>query len=442
MRYFPHTPEEIKEMLSVVKEESLEGLFSMIPGKCRMEKDFTIDGPYTEWRLNKEMDRLAEKTISSCSQNYLGAGRYFHYIPETISSLIGRSEFSTAYTPYQPEVSQGTLQAIYEYQTLITKLLGMDISNASLYDGASALAEALLMSVRIKKRKTIAISKLVHPLYREVVSTYLAPADCQIIELPYQKNGLTDIRTIGDIDDLGAVVIQSPNFFGCIENLEDVPKQIDGAKTIFIACFTEAIAFGLLKPPGDQGADIVCGEGQSLGIPLSFGGPGLGILTCRRDYLRSIPGRLVGKTEDKDGKTGFVLTLATREQHIRRGKATSNICTNSSLCALRALIYMTSVGGTGIKELALLNHDKAEYLKKGLEQKGVIVPFSSPTFNEFVVRFENGFEKKYKKLIQEKIVAGIPLSNFFQELKEHYLLCVTECKTRQEMDEFIEKVTK
>ncbi len=441
MRYFSHTPEDIQSMLSAIHSGSMDDLFSMIPDNCRMKKTPDIPPPLSEWELIQKMEEMSGEMPSSAYRSYLGAGRYEHYIPAILPYLLGRSEFSTAYTPYQPEVSQGTLQAIYEYQTLTSRLLGMDVANASLYDGASALSEALFMAMRITKGKQIAMSRLVHPSFRKVVSTCLAPTSSKIIELPYQKDGTTDISTLKEMKDLGAVVVQSPNFFGCIEDLQKVSGTIDHQKTLLIACFTEPIAFGLIHPPGDLGADIVCGEGQSLGIPLSYGGPGLGMLACKEAHVRNMPGRLVGKTTDLDGKPAFVLTLATREQHIRREKATSNICTNSSLCAVTALMFMASVGGSGIRKLAQLNHDKSEYVKNGFKAKGVRIPFSAPAFNEFVVQFDKEFSEKYEKLLQEKIIPGLPLSGFYPELKDHYLICVTETKGKADLDHFMEKVT-
>ena len=441
MRYFSHTPEDIRSMLSAIRAGSMEDLFSMIPDNCRMKKNPDIPLPVSEWELIRKMQEMAEAMPSSAYRIYLGAGRYEHHIPAILPYLLGRSEFSTAYTPYQPEISQGTLQAIYEYQTLTSRLLGMDVANASLYDGASALSEAVSMAMRITKGKQIAISRLVHPAYREVVSTCFSPTSFGITELSYLDDGTTDISGIGKINDLGAVVVQSPNFFGCIEDLRKISAELDHQKTMLIACFTEPITFGLIHSPGDMGADIVCGEGQSLGIPISYGGPGLGMMACKEAYIRNMPGRLVGKTTDMDGKPAFVLTLATREQHIRREKATSNICTNSSLCAVTALMFMASVGGSGLRKLAQLNHDKSEYLKNGFQSKGVRIPFSTPTFNEFVVYFGAGFSEKYEKLLQEKIIPGLPLSRFYPELKDHYLVCVTETKVKADLDHFMEKVT-
>jgi glycine dehydrogenase subunit 1 len=316
----------------------------------------------------------------------------------------------------------------------------MELATASHYDGATALAESLLMAARVTRRRTVAVSSLIHPLYRRVVQTYFEPTGYEVVELPYLDNGITDVSGIDNIDSLAAVAVQSPNFFGCIEDLKAVGRKAHDQEALFVATFTEALAYGLLKNPGSQGADIVCGEGQSLGIPRSFGGPGLGMLACNKKHMRSLPGRLVGKTRDLDGKRGFVLTLATREQHIRREKATSNICTNNSLCALAAAMYMASVGGTGIRELARLNRDKAEYLKNALENAGFAIRFHRPTFNEFVVKFPEGFDATYKGLLEKGIISGLSLAGYYPELANHYLLCVTETKTRKDMDTLVREV--
>ena len=441
MRYLPHTEEEIASMLRVVGTEDLDGLFSPVPPDCKMGTALDLPDALTEWELGSFMNGLAATMATSPAYKiFMGGGSYEHYIPESVSYLLGRSEFSTAYTPYQPEISQGTLQAIYEYQTLTARLLGMEVANASMYDGASALAEALLMAIRITKRKRVALSPLIHPHYRAVVRTYLGPGGHELVELPSLENGRTDISGLAGMDDLAAVAIQSPNFFGCIENLKAAGEAIHEAGALFIASFTEPLAYGLFKNPGCQGADIVCGEGQSLGIPRSFGGPGLGMFTCRMKHVRNMPGRLVGKTADRDGRAGFVLTLATREQHIRREKANSNICTNNSLCALASAMYLASVGGTGIRDLASLNYDKTEYLKRGLRGVGCTVPFDSSTFNEFVVEFPKGFKDTYSRLLEKRIVAGIILGNWYPELPNHSLLCVTETTTKEDMDELIREV--
>lgn len=438
MRYLPHTSEDIAEMLRVVGVESLDDLFASIPESCRRKTDLKLPEPLTEWELNDIMGSTAKTmAVSPEYRVFLGAGSYEHNIPASVSYLLGRSEFSTAYTPYQPEISQGTLQAIFEYQSLVASLLGMEVANASLYDGASALAEALLMAARVSKLKKVAVSSLIHPFYRRVIRTYLEPAEFEIIELPYLENGRTDLSGL-DTNGLGAIAVQSPNFFGCIEDLAGIKNQIAGSKALLIASFTEPLAYGLIKNPGSQGADISCGEGQSFGIPQSYGGPGLGMFACLKQYVRSMPGRLIGRTEDRNGKPGFVLTLATREQHIRREKATSNICTNSGLCAVTTAMYMASLGGTGLRELARLNYDKSEYLKRQLLAAGFKIPFASPTFNEFVVEFPAGFETTRKRLLDRKIVAGLPLALYYPELPNHYLLCVTETKGRKDLDGLVE----
>jgi glycine dehydrogenase subunit 1 len=379
MRYLPHTPEDMAAMLRAVGLESLDDLFSSLPDECRRGDTLNLPKPLTEWELDDHMAALSgESATHTAAMVFVGAGRYEHFIPESINYLLGRSELSTAYTPYQPEMSQGTLQAIYEYQTLTARLLGLDAANASLYDGASALAEALLMAMRVTRKKKVALSGLIHPHYRQVVQTYLAPAGLEIIELPYLENGRTDVSGLQSEDDLAAVALQSPNFWGCVEDLGAMGELCHENGAFFVTAFTEPLAYGIFKSPGSQGAHIACGEGQSFGIPRWFGGPGLGMFACRCQYMRNMPGRLVGQTEDKQGRRGFVLTLATREQHIRREKATSNICTNSSLCALTASMYMASLGGTGIRELARLNYDKAAYLKESLRQAGFHIPFASP----------------------------------------------------------------
>ena len=442
MRYLPHTSEDITTMLRKVGLNSLDALFSTIPEECRRTADLNLPEPLSEWELNAHMDALAgSMAVSPQYKSFLGSGSYDHYIPEAVNHLLSRSEVYTAYTPYQPEISQGTLQAIYEYQTLITRLLGMEVANASLYDGASGLAEALLMAIRTTRRDKVAISRLIHPLYRRVVQTYFAPTGCEVVELPYLPNGRTDLAGLDNLDDLAAVAVQSPNFFGCIEDLKNIGEKVhaDG-KTLFVTCFTEPLAYGMLKSPGSCGADIACGEGQSLGIPRSFGGPGLGVFATKHKYVRNMPGRLIGQTTDKNGKRGFVLTLATREQHIRREKATSNICSNQGLCATAATMYMAFVGGTGFRELAALNRDKAHYLKSELQKAGFAISFDSPTFNEFVVEFSDGFEATYDRLLEKKIVAGLPLVPYFPELANHYVFCVTETSSKADMDALIKEV--
>jgi len=442
MRYLPHTDEEIGSMLQAVGKNNLDELFSTVPEDCRYTGTLNLPEPLTEWELNDLMGALSSTMAASPEYTvFVGAGSYEHYIPESVSYLLSRSEFVTSYTPYQAEMSQGTLQAIYEYQTLAARLLGMEVANASVYDGASALAEALLMAIRITRKNAVAISSLVHPHYRRVVQTYFEPTGHQVVELPRLENGKTDLSPIHGIDNLAAVAVQSPNFLGCIEDLQVIGENAHDKGALFVTCFTEPLAYGLIKNPGGQGADIACGEGQSLGIPQSFGGPGLGMFASKMEYVRSMPGRLVGQTKDLEGKRGFVLTLVTREQHIRRDKATSNICTNNSLCALAAAMYMASVGGTGMRELASLNHDKSEYLKQELQKAGFKIGFNTPTFNEFVVEFPRGFDVTYQRLLDKNIVAGLSLAPFYPDLANHYLLCVTETRSKEDMDALVREVT-
>ena len=441
MRYLPHTDEDIAAMLGVVGLKGLDELFAPVPADCRFGGALELPEAMSEWDLEGQVGGLAGRmAVSPEYSMFLGAGSYDHYIPATVSSLLGRSEFVTSYTPYQPEMLQGTLQGIYEYQTLAARLLGMEVATASHYDGATALAEALLMAIRITGRKKAALSRAIHPHYRQVVRTYFAPTGYELLELPFLETGLTDLAGLGEVRELAAIALQSPNFFGCIENVQAAAERAHAGGALLVSGFTEALAFGLLSSPGSQGADIVAGEGQSLGIPCSFGGPALGMLASRKQHMRSLPGRLVGQTKDRDGRRGFVLTLATREQHIRREKATSNICSNNSLCALAAAMYMASLGGTGIRELAALNHDKAEYLKNALRAAGCAIRFSGPTFNEFVVGFP-GFDARYRRLLEKKIVAGLPLGVHYPELADHGLICVTETCSREEMDRLVREVT-
>jgi glycine dehydrogenase subunit 1 len=444
MRYLPHTQEDIAQMLQVVGVTDLEALFSSIPENCRRKQPLKLPEPLTEWELNGHMDKLAAGMgAASMYDVFMGAGSYNHYIPEITRQLLLRGEVFTAYTPYQPEISQGTLQTIYEYQTLVCRLLGMDVANASMYDGASGLAEALLMTIRVSRRKRVAVSKAVHPLYRKVVETYFAPTGFEVLELPVGSDGRTDLSGLESMGELAGVALQSPNFFGCIEDLASAEATIHAdKKTLFVVAFSEPLAYGLLKSPGECGADIACGEGQSFGIPQSFGGPGLGMFAAKQPYLRTMPGRLIGKTVDRDGKTGFVLTLATREQHIRREKATSNICSNQGLCATASTMYMATLGGTGIRQLSRLNRDRAEYLKACLAEAGYASPFSAPTFNEFVVRFPDGFADTWQALLEKKIVAGLNLAPHYPDLADCWLMCVTETIDKTAIDRLVKEVTR
>ncbi len=448
-RYIPHTDEDCRKMLETIGLEKMEDLFRSIPEECqcRLSKPLKLPEAMSESDLIGHIQGL-ESPIYSGERwsSFLGGGAYKHFIPSVVSSLVSRSEFYTAYTPYQPEISQGTLQAVFEYQTLICQLTGMEVSNASLYDGASALAEAVLMAHRITKRKKVLLSDAVHPDYRKVIETYINPDQQEIIHIPYKKEeGRTDEKVLASLlgDDVGAVVIQSPNFFGVIEELKDLGEKVHQAGGILIAGFSEAVAYGILAPPGELGADIVAGEGQSLGIPLSFGGPYLGIFASREKFVRTMPGRLIGETVDLEGKRGFVLTLATREQHIRRERATSNICTNEGLCALMATVFLSCFGKKGFRDLALMNLSKADYAKRRVSRiPGCKFAFSSPTFNEFALKIEGDPEKVLKKLRGERILGGLYLGTFYPELKQHLLVTFTELNTKEEIDHWASALEK
>ncbi len=442
MRYLPHTEEEIAEMLAVTGQQSLDELFGHIPENVRYQGQIDIPGPLSEWELTTHLEDLGRSMFTGSSRAVLiGAGSYHHHVPEIVRSLSGRSEFLTSYTPYQPEMAQGTLQGIFEFQTLTARLLGTEVANASMYDGASALAEALLMAIRIsKKKRTVAISSAVHPHYREVVRTYLAPAPFEIVELPFGTDGRTDLSILAEIDDLAGVALQSPNFFGVVEDHAVAAELVHDHGALYIACFSEPLTFGLYKNPGSFGADIVCGEGQSLGMNQSYGGAGLGMFGCKQQFVRNMPGRVVGQTVDREGKRGFVLTLSTREQHIRREKATSNICSNQGLCAMTAAIHMATLGRSGLRQLAKLNYDKAAYLRTGLVAAGATQQFSGPVFNEFVVAFDTDFEPQRERLLEKGIVAGLPLASYYPDLGNAYLFCATETVSKQLIDELLEEV--
>ncbi|MDR1873472.1 MAG: aminomethyl-transferring glycine dehydrogenase subunit GcvPA [Synergistaceae bacterium] len=434
MRYLSHTPDDLREMMEVIGIERVEELFDSIPQGVRRDSEIAIE-PESEWRLLREFEAMA---AANCPvTTFIGAGSCAHHVPAHVPYLASRSEFLTSYTPYQPEISQGTLQAIFEFQTMTGSLLGMEVANASMYDGASALAEAALMAIRVKKKPKIAVSRLSHPHYLQVLSTYLRPTAFETVELGALPDGRTDCGKVPG--DVSAVLVQSPNFLGVVEDLGAVAEAAHARGALLVASFTEAMAWGLLKNPGSQGADIVCGEGSSFGIPHNFGGPGVGMLACRKDFVRAIPGRLVGQTVDRNGERSFVLTLAAREQHIRREKAVSNICTNSGHNALTAAIYMATAGREGLRRIAQINHDKAAYLKAGLEKAGFRPLFNAPFFNEFALTAPAGFEQRRAKLLEKGFAAGLKL-DAFPEYKDAYLFCATEVHTRDVLDAFLKEV--
>ena len=438
MRYIPNSPEERAEMLAVVGLSSASELFRSIPQDVQLDRGLDITDPLAESEVIAAMDAMAAKNTGATKTSFLGGGVYSHYSPTIVDHLIQRSEFFTSYTPYQPEISQGTLQYIFEFQTLICQLTGMEVANASMYDGSTAMAEAYLMARRVTRRDKIVVAKSVHAEYRAVAATYAQHGDTEIVEIGYDDSGrVTGLEAIDD--KTAALVVQSPNFFGCIEDLKSLAEKAHAAGALFVVVVTEAISLGLLKPPGACGADIVVGEGQSFGIPMSFGGPHVGLFATQEKYVRQMPGRLCGVAYDKNGNRGFVLTLSTREQHIRREKATSNICTNQGLIALAATIYMEALGKKGLQEVAVQNAQKAGYAAKAISAvDGFSLPFSGPVFNEFVVRGPRPAAETLELLRTDNhILGGIALSRYYGGHENDFLVTVTELNSKQQIDDLV-----
>jgi len=441
MRYLPHTDIDVQQMLDTIGVSNIDELFSGIPEACRLKRELDLPPAQSEAELLASLGQLAQqnKTTSDCD-SFLGGGAYNHFIPAVIDQLVSRSEFYTAYTPYQPEISQGTLQAIFEFQTLICQLTGMDVANASMYDGASACAEAVLQTVRAgRKRRKVLLSQALPPQYRQTVATYCRYLDVELIDVEYH-NGITDqvqLKSLLD-DQVASVVVGYPNYFGQIEALGAIADLTHAAGARLVVAVSEPLALALYKAPGDMGADIVVGEGQSFGIPLSYGGPGIGFYAVRKKDMRSMPGRLVGETVDQDGQRGFVLTLATREQHIRREKATSNICSNQGMCILMVSIFLALHGKKGLRELAEVNYAKAAYAREKIAQlDGFKIAFPGESFNEFVVTCAEPVTTLKQRLEKEGILAGVALAEDYSTLENGLLICVTEQNSRQQIDTFV-----
>ncbi|MBD8135103.1 aminomethyl-transferring glycine dehydrogenase subunit GcvPA [Peribacillus frigoritolerans] len=434
-RYLPMTEQDKQEMLEAIGVSTAEELFNDIPESVRFQGEYDIKPAKSEPALMKELSRLAAKNADLKNYaSFLGAGVYDHYAPVIVDHVLSRSEFYTAYTPYQPEISQGELQAIFEYQTMICELTGMDVANSSMYDGGTALAEAAMLASGQTRRKKILISGTVHPESREVVKTYAKGQRVEVIEIPH-KDGVTDLAALRELanDDIAGVIVQYPNFFGRIEPLKEMEEIIHGVKSMFIVS-SNPLALGALTSPGALGADIVTGDAQPFGIPAAFGGPHCGYFAVTNKLVRKVPGRLVGQTVDENGKRGFVLTLQAREQHIRRDKATSNICSNQALNALAASVAMTALGKKGVKEMAVQNIQKAHYAKKAIMAKGVEVIFDGPSFNEFVIKLPAPFSEVNKNLFEKGMIGGFDLGTVYPELKDHMLVAVTELRTKEEID--------
>jgi glycine dehydrogenase subunit 1 len=437
MSYIALSDQDKKEMLARVGAPSMDDLFGCIPEGSRLRRDLDLPAAMSEPELLRHMEAVAGRTTYGKYQSFLGAGAYHHFIPTVVDSLSSRTEFVTPYTPYQPEVSQGTLQAIFEYQTLICRLTGMDIGNASLYDGASAAAEAALMAQRLTHRARILVARSLHPQYRETVRTLTRNLGLAVEEVGFGDCGGLKSAELREKmgPDVCGLIVQSPNFFGVVEDLAGLSGIVHEHKAMMIVAVAEGISLGILEAPGKLGADIVCGEAQSFGIPPSFGGPGLGFMGCKKEFLRQLPGRICGLTKDVEGKRGFVLTLSTREQHIRREKATSNICSNQGWCALRATIYLETVGKIGLREIAVQNVQKAAYAAGRLAAvRGVKLRFSGKTFNEFVLELPRDAATVTMALRTKGILAGLELAPAYPELPNSLLVCVTEVQTREGID--------
>jgi glycine dehydrogenase subunit 1 len=437
--YIANTEKDTKDMLDVIGIKHIDDLFADIKPHQR-PRSFDIPEGKSEFEVARYVKNLASKNAAGLIC-FVGAGFYDHFIPSVVDHLSSRSEFYTAYTPYQPECSQGTLQAIYEYQSAICRLTGMEIANASLYDGGTALYEAIMMARRATGRNRVLIDNAVSPIYRTIVYSYTKNLDIEFVEIPV-AHGQTDRNSIKKhLDDKAAcIILQNPNFFGAIDDHSDIVNEAHRVGALVVES-VYPIALGALRTPGEKGADIATGEGQSLGLPLSFGGPYLGFMATKKDLARKMPGRIVGETVDSQGRRGFVLTLQAREQHIRREKATSNICSNEALCALRALIYLTALGKDGLKEVAQLNYEKAEFAKGLLSKiKGVSVKQSSPTFNEFTVVLPKDPGEVVAAMIEKGFAAGFPIGRYYKDMANYMIVAVTEKRTKEEIVRYAESL--
>jgi glycine dehydrogenase subunit 1 len=436
MRYLPKSQSERREMLDAIGAKSIEKLFETIPAKYRLSNPLNLPGPLSEMEIIDYFKaRAAENSRGYTS--FLGAGVYQHVKSVVTDALVQRGEFLTSYTPYQAEISQGTLQAIFEFQTLMAQLTGQEVANASMYDGSTALTEAVLMAERLTRRHRVLVAKTVHPEYRQVLATYAKHLGIAIEEFGFAPSGQADLSAIRDasLSEAAAFVVQSPNFFGVLEKLAPLAERAHAAGALLIDCITEPVSLGIVKPPEE--ADIVALEAQSFGVPLSYGGPFVGVIATREKFVRQMPGRLAGEALDAEGRRGFCLTLATREQHIRREKATSNICTNEALYALVVTIHLCLLGKEGLRELATQNLSKARFAQEQLKKiAGVSLPFSGPAFNEFVADFARPVKQINETLRAQKIVGPLALERYYPTQANRGLVCVTETMPRAEIERF------
>ncbi|WHY90495.1 aminomethyl-transferring glycine dehydrogenase subunit GcvPA [Neobacillus cucumis] len=440
-RYLPMTEEDKRVMLETIGVSSVDELFSDIPEQVRFKGEYNIKAAKSEPALMKELLKMADRNADlKRNVSFLGAGVYDHYMPVIVDHVISRSEFYTAYTPYQPEISQGELQAIFEFQTMICELTGMDVANSSMYDGGTALAEAAMLSAGHTKRKVILVSNAVHPEYRDVLKTYAKGQNLSVVEVPV-IDGLTDLNELKGLvnADVAAVIVQYPNFFGRIEPLKELEEIIHANKSMFVVS-SNPLSLGVLTPPGKFGADIVIGDAQPFGIPSAFGGPHCGYFAVTEKLMRKVPGRLVGQTTDDEGRRGFVLTLQAREQHIRREKATSNICSNQALNALAASVAMTALGKKGVREMAANNMQKTQYAKNAFKAAGFEIVNDGFSFNEFVIKLNHPVKEINKQLLQKGIIGGYDLGRDYSELTNQMLIAVTEQRTKEEIDTLVKEL--
>ncbi|WP_227395166.1 aminomethyl-transferring glycine dehydrogenase subunit GcvPA [Jeotgalibacillus aurantiacus] len=440
-RYLPMTESDKQEMLSAIGVSTIEELFSDIPEKVRFDGELNIKPAKAESALTKELAQLAAKNADTKKYtSFLGAGVYDHYSPTIMDHVISRSEFYTAYTPYQPEISQGELQAIFEFQTMICELTGMDVANSSMYDGGTSFAEAAMLSAGQTRRKKVLVSEAVHPESRAVLETYAAGQHIEVVTVP-ESNGVTDLDALKELvtDEIAAVMVQYPNFFGQIERLDEIEKITHASKAMFVVS-SNPISLGALTPPGQFNADIVVGDAQPFGLPQAFGGPHCGYFAVTKKLMRKVPGRLVGETQDENGQRGYVLTLQAREQHIRRDKATSNICSNQALNALASSVTMTALGKQGIQEIANQNFQKAHYAKKRLQEAGVTIVDQGFTFNEFVVELSRPVKEVNQSLFGKMVLGGYDLGRDYDSRKNQMLIAVTEQRTKEEIDLLAEEL--
>ncbi len=439
MRYIPHTEADVARMLDAIGVDSVEALFEAVPEKLRLRRPLALAAALSEQELLAQLDALAARNAHTGSHDwFLGAGTYAHFTPSAVDAIASRSEFSTAYTPYQAEIAQGTLQAIFEWQTMIAGLTGLEVANASLYDGASAAAEGALMAMRTTRRTRVVLSAGLHPHYAEVVRTYLAGLGAEVALAERAADGRSQPLTALVDAATACVVLQQPAFLGCIEDVAAAAEVTRAHDARLVVVVAEALSLALLRPPGECGADLACGEAQSFGVPMGLGGPHLGFLATRQRFVRQLPGRLVGETVDAEGRRGFVLTLSTREQHIRRERATSNICTNQGLCLLMATVYLALLGPVGLRRLARRNLEKAEYAKARVRATpGLSLPLAAPTFNEFVVGVPDSAEAALARAAERRIVGGLDLEPFAPELGPAVLVCTTELASREAIDRLV-----